>query len=188
MSEKATTTVTIGGKAYSLSGFEQEDYLKEVAAYIDEKISDVNSFSGINRLTVDLQVLMTEINIANDYFKAKTEAREAGSRVDALSKELYELKQRLVDLEMKEKKEENKNEKKDHKSREGRNDGINAMIRNQNESLAKDIEEKDKLIKKLEEESAKKDKYIKELEHDKKRLTSDLEELLLDDPNSNRKS
>ena len=100
MNTKATTRVNICGKTYNLSGFEDEEYLLQVAAYIESRINEVISFSGYNRLPEDLKVLMTEINIADDYFKARNTAEANAKSADTLSKEVYELKQKLVDLEI----------------------------------------------------------------------------------------
>ena len=39
MSEKTSAEVLIGGKVYTLSGYEGEEYLQKVAAYINGKLS-----------------------------------------------------------------------------------------------------------------------------------------------------
>ena len=40
MSEKSSAEVIIGGKVYTLSGYEGEEYLQKVAAYINNKINE----------------------------------------------------------------------------------------------------------------------------------------------------
>ena len=40
MSAKNETEVLIGGKTYTLSGYESEEYLQKVALYINGKITD----------------------------------------------------------------------------------------------------------------------------------------------------
>ena len=41
MSEKSSAEVIIGGKVYTLSGYEGEEYLQKVAAYINNKINEL---------------------------------------------------------------------------------------------------------------------------------------------------
>ena len=45
MSAKTNAEVVIGGKVYTLSGFESEEYLQKIASYINTKISEANRFS-----------------------------------------------------------------------------------------------------------------------------------------------
>ena len=40
MSAKTNAEVVIGGKVYTLSGFESEEYLQKIASYINTKISE----------------------------------------------------------------------------------------------------------------------------------------------------
>ena len=42
-SSKNFTEVLIGGKVFTLSGFESEEYLQKVAAYINNKINEFES-------------------------------------------------------------------------------------------------------------------------------------------------
>ena len=43
MSSKNAAKVTIGGKTYTLSGNESEEYLQEVASYLNGKIAQLRS-------------------------------------------------------------------------------------------------------------------------------------------------
>ena len=40
MSTKTDTEVIIGGKVFTLSGYESEEYLQKVASYINNKMSE----------------------------------------------------------------------------------------------------------------------------------------------------
>ena len=71
MSSKSNTEVIIGGKVYTLSGYEGEEYLQRVAAYINNKINEFNEMEEIRRFPVDMKATLVELNIADDYFKAK---------------------------------------------------------------------------------------------------------------------
>ena len=49
-SAKHFTEVLIGGKVYTLSGFEGEEYLQKVSSYLNHKITDFLSESQDNRM------------------------------------------------------------------------------------------------------------------------------------------
>ena len=45
-SSKNYTEVLIGGKVFTLSGFESEDYLQKVSTYLNHKIEECTSSDG----------------------------------------------------------------------------------------------------------------------------------------------
>ena len=97
MSAKNETEVTIGNRTYTLSGYESEEYLQKVAAYINGKISDFRKSDVYRRQTPDMQAVMIELNIADDYFKAKKAAdeKESSAKESDMSdkdKQIYNLK------------------------------------------------------------------------------------------------
>lgn len=47
MAEKTSAEVIIGGKVYTLSGYEGEEYLQKVATYINNKLGE---FQGMEEL------------------------------------------------------------------------------------------------------------------------------------------
>ena len=61
--------VIIDGKVYTLSGYEEEDYLQKVATYINGKINEFQSVESFKRLPQDTKSTLIELNIADDYFK-----------------------------------------------------------------------------------------------------------------------
>lgn len=96
MSGKNDTEVIINGKIYTLSGYESEDYLQKVASYINNKISDFKAVDGYTRLNVDMQRTLLELNIADDYFKAKKQADSIEGELDSKDKQLYDVKHELI--------------------------------------------------------------------------------------------
>ena len=76
MSAKTNAEVVIGGKVYTLSGFESEEYLQKIASYINTKISEAEELDSFKHLTPDMRAILTELNIADDYFKAKSTGRK----------------------------------------------------------------------------------------------------------------
>lgn len=101
MSAKNETKVVIGGKTLTLSGYESEEYLQMVAAYINAKIADFRKSDHFRRQTIDMQATMLELNIADDYFKAKKVADELEGNLDDKDKELYDLKHELISVQIK---------------------------------------------------------------------------------------
>ena len=56
MSEKSSAEVIIGGKVYTLSGYEGEEYLQKVAAYINNKINEFDSMEDYRRFPTDMKL------------------------------------------------------------------------------------------------------------------------------------
>jgi cell division protein ZapA len=92
MSSKTDTEVIIGGKVFTLSGYESEEYLQKVASYINNKITEYNKNESFKRLTLDMQNVLLQLNIADDYFKAKKQINILEEEIQTKEKELYNLK------------------------------------------------------------------------------------------------
>ena len=100
MSAKNSVQVLIGGKVTRLTGYESEEYLQKVAAYINHKLGELSQLSSWRRMTSDTKGTLLALNIADDYFKAKQKAEEMEEELQNKDRELYELKQELVDLQV----------------------------------------------------------------------------------------
>ena len=100
MSAKNTVTVVIGGKVTKLSGYESEEYLQRVAAYLNHKMNELSELKGWNRMTAEMKNTLLALNIADDYFKARNQAEVFDEDLQNKDKELYELKQQIVELQM----------------------------------------------------------------------------------------
>lgn len=101
MSAKNETEVVIGGKTLTLSGYESEEYLQRVATYINSKLADFKKSDFFRRQTIDMQATMIELNIADDYFKAKKIADELEGSLEDKDKEIYDLKHELISAQIK---------------------------------------------------------------------------------------
>lgn len=101
MSAKKSAEVLIGGRVYTLSGYEEEDYLQQVATYINNKIAEVDGRDDFRRLPADMKATLLELNIADDYFKAKEKVEKYESDLEQKDKELYNLKHDLVSFQVK---------------------------------------------------------------------------------------
>lgn len=101
MANKTDTEVVIGGKVYTLSGYESEDYLQRVASYINNKMLEFSKVDSFRRLNGDKQNVIMQLNIADDYFKAKAQIDMLEEDLGTREKEIYDLKHELVANQMK---------------------------------------------------------------------------------------
>ena len=69
-SSKNFTEVLIGGKVFTLSGFESEEYLQKVSTYLNHKIDECSSSEGYRKQSAETRSVLLALNIADDYFKA----------------------------------------------------------------------------------------------------------------------
>ena len=98
MAVKTDTEVIIGGRVLTLSGYESEEYLQKVASYINNKLAEYNRVESFRRQPADIQNILVELNIADDYFKAKKQIEEEAASKE---KELYDLKHELIASQIK---------------------------------------------------------------------------------------
>ena len=101
MSSKTDTEVIIGGKVFTLSGYESEEYLQKVASYINNKVAEYNKADQFRRQSLDIQNVLLQLNIADDYFKAKKQISILEEDIESKEKEIYDLKHELIAAQMK---------------------------------------------------------------------------------------
>jgi cell division protein ZapA len=101
MSGKTDTEVLIGGKVFTLSGNESEEYLQKVASYINNKINEYAKVDSFTRQPIDTQSILLQLNIADDFFKAKKQVEVLEDELQNKEKELYSLKHELISAQMK---------------------------------------------------------------------------------------
>lgn len=101
MSAKTDTEVIIGGKVFTLSGYESEEYLQRVASYINNKMAEYGKVDSFRRQPLDTQNVLLQLNIADDYFKAKRQISLLEEDIADKEKELYDLKHELVAAQIK---------------------------------------------------------------------------------------
>ena len=101
MSTKTSADVLIGGKIYSLSGYESEEYLHKVASYINNKTGEFDSMDAFKRLSAEMKATLLQLNIADDYFKAKERVESLELEFESNDKEVYDLKHELISLQIK---------------------------------------------------------------------------------------
>ena len=96
MSSKNKTQVIIAGKIYTLSGYESEEYLQKVAAYLNGKITEFRGMDGYHRLSQEMQSILLNLNIADDYFKVSKKIEELEEELSEKEKELYEFRHEMI--------------------------------------------------------------------------------------------
>ena len=101
MASKNDTEVIIGGKVLRLSGYESEEYLQKVAAYINGKISEYNRVESFHKASSETQNMLLQLNIADDYVKAKKQISLLEDEIQSKEKELYDLKHELIASQIK---------------------------------------------------------------------------------------
>ncbi len=101
MSAKTDTEVIIGGKVFTLSGYESEEYLQRVASYINNKMTEYGKVDSFRRQPLDTQNVLLQLNIADDYFKAKKQISLLEEDIQSKEKELYDLKHELITSQIK---------------------------------------------------------------------------------------
>lgn len=156
MPTRTNTVVVIDKKEYNLGGFADEEYLQKVAAYINQKITELNQLESYKRVPQDMKNLMIQLNLADDYFQAKEQAGDAGSKFSDLEKEIFDLKHQLVETGLQLDEAGNKL---------AESQAMLELVKNQNEELQGQIDA-------LEKEK-------RELIQKNERLQADLEEVLL---------
>ena len=99
-SSKNFTEVLIGGKVFTLSGFESEEYLQKVSTYINHKLDECTSSEGYRKQSAETRSVLLALNIADDYFKAKKQAEIFEQDLQQKDQEMYDLKHELISLKM----------------------------------------------------------------------------------------
>ena len=100
MASKTDTEVIIGGRVFTLCGYESEEYLQKVASYINNKLVEYGKVDSFRRQNVDMQNILLQLNIADDYFKAKKQGSVLENDVQQKDKEMYDLKHELISTQI----------------------------------------------------------------------------------------
>ena len=99
MEGKRELSVVIDGKVYRLSGG-SDSYLQKLASYVDGKISELKTQAGYNKLSTEYRDILLALTIAEEVFKLKEEIEVFNQDSRDREQELYELKQQIVDRDM----------------------------------------------------------------------------------------
>ena len=101
MAQKNDIKVVTNNKVYTLSGQESEDYLQNVATYINGKIAECQSSEAYRRFNAEYQNVLLALNIADDYFKAKDQVNQMLTEDDDKDKQIYDLRHEVIEVQIK---------------------------------------------------------------------------------------
>ncbi len=99
--KKNYAEVLIDGKIYTLGGVEEASYFQQVAAYVNHKLGELRRQPGFSKQKEDYQLVMLEINMADDYFKAREEADMLRRQTEETERDIYGIKHELINTQMK---------------------------------------------------------------------------------------
>ena len=99
-SSRNNTEVLIGGKVFTLSGFESEEYLQKISSYLNHKIEECSNTEGYKKQSAETRSILLALNIADDYFKAKRQGDSLESDIELKDKEMYDLKHELISVQL----------------------------------------------------------------------------------------
>jgi cell division protein ZapA len=88
--------VIINNKRYNLRGYESEEYLQKIASYINNKHIEFKKQDFYKMLDSEMNDILMEINIADDYFKVRNQIKEIENENDNKSNEIYNLKHEVI--------------------------------------------------------------------------------------------
>ena len=105
---KNRVKISIDGKSFTLVGEESEEHIRSVAAYIDEKMTEVREKAVAVTLDSSLAYVLTSVNVADDYFKEKAYTAELEGRLIGMTARVQELTHKLEEAEKARENAENK--------------------------------------------------------------------------------
>lgn len=96
---KNRVKISIDGKSFTLVGEETEEHMRQVAEYIDVKMTEIRQKAVAVTLDSSLAYVLTSINVADDFFKEKAYTAELEGRLIGLTARVQELADRLEEVE-----------------------------------------------------------------------------------------
>lgn len=100
MAMKNTVEVVIGGKVFKISGYESAEYLHQVSVYINDKLAEFQQLESYRRQNADQRQMMLDMNLADDFFKAKRQADKLSAELEKREREMYGIRHDLVEAQM----------------------------------------------------------------------------------------
>ncbi len=99
--KKNYAEVLIDGKIYTIGGAEDISYIQRVADHVNRKQMELRSQPGFLKQKDDYQIVMLQINLADDYFKAREMAELLKRQKEETERDIYGIKHELINTQMK---------------------------------------------------------------------------------------
>lgn len=103
MTEKKKIEIIIDGRNFTVVGGDNEEYVRNLAYYVDKKIRDLTSKN--ERLSQPMAATLAALNIADELYKTKDQlkglenkAKDPLEKYDSLCSELEEAKEKIQEL------------------------------------------------------------------------------------------
>lgn len=93
MTDKKKVDITIHGRNFTVIGNESDDYIKNLADFVDNKIKDVTGKN--DKLSYSMAVTLTAFNIADEYYRTSVELAELQKRMKGPMEQYESLKESL---------------------------------------------------------------------------------------------
>lgn len=147
---KTKADVVIGGKVITLSGYESREYIQRVASYLDNKLNEYKKKESYSKMPVEFKNILIQLDIADEYFKAKSMADTLEGDLESKDNEIYDLKHQLIELQSKYDNMQLQYAELDNRQKESQNELTELSSKNAqfNDKLDKIIDENSELVKK----------------------------------------
>lgn len=100
MAVKNVAEVVIAGRVYKISGYESPEYLHQIAVYLNDKMTELQSMDGYRKQNTDQKQLLLNMNLADDFFKAKRQADKLTADLEKKERELYGVRHDLIEAQL----------------------------------------------------------------------------------------
>ena len=87
--QKIKTTIRIAGKEYTISTYDSEAYVQDVAAWVDRKMKEL---AEATRLPGSQLAVLAAVNATDDMMKSREEIRRLKQELEAARTEIARLK------------------------------------------------------------------------------------------------
>ncbi|MDE5965534.1 MAG: cell division protein ZapA [Lachnospiraceae bacterium] len=101
MAEKKDIPVVLNDRIYTLSGYENDDYIQSVVNYINNKLAECKSSEQFRRMNKEHQNMLVALNIADDFFRIKNQADNLTEEDTEKEKQLYDLRHEMIEAQIK---------------------------------------------------------------------------------------
>ncbi len=99
MNKKNDAQVIINGKYYNIAGYENVEYLHQIADYLNKKQEEIKGQKGNNIINDSERNILIMINIADDYLKLKERLEQEASGTGDKARETANLKRELLTVQ-----------------------------------------------------------------------------------------
>ncbi|NMA82768.1 MAG: cell division protein ZapA [Epulopiscium sp.] len=96
MTPKNKIEVLIGGKIYTLVGNETQEYMQNLALYINKKIEQVSRKDSSKRLDTNMTAILTSLNVADELFKKHAICTELEDELEEKERLLLEKEKEIL--------------------------------------------------------------------------------------------